>query len=118
MDVFIKYRNHRNDLIFEGDDCRDAVFLVAVEDVQLEEDFSESSVLESRVVCFVEDENELQMQHVISRVYRAVKVTRSSRKARGTEASMGWEIWHILSIKEHFLTWIIVTMFSLKSEEG
>ena len=35
------------------------------------------------------------------------KVARSSRRARETDALRGWGIWHILNIKEHFLTWII-----------
>jgi len=33
---------------------------------------------------------------------RGLRVTNCKK-----EASRGWRIWHILSIKEHFLTWIV-----------
>ena len=36
------------------------------------------------------------------------------QRAQGTEASMGWGIWHILSIKEHLLVFNMDnTIFSL-----
>jgi len=38
-------------------------------------------------------------------IFIVVKVARSSGEAQRQDG--GWEIWQILRIKEHFLTWII-----------
>jgi len=44
-----------------------------------------------------------------------VKVARSSDEgAQGREASMGWGIWHMLCIKEHFF----INSRGLKPEQG
>jgi len=42
------------------------------------------------------------------------KVARSNRGAQGTEASMGWGIWHTLWIKEQFF----INSRGLKPEQG
>jgi len=50
----------------------------------------------------------------IRHLHTVVKVARSSRRAQGTESSMGWGIWHNLCIKEQFF----INSRGLKPEQG